>query len=100
MAARRQLPTTRFSIIMTDFNYDMPGEFYSRKTQSMRPSGLTYQRFETVAEAIRFAIEDLPSAALGGCMLEADGERFGAKELRALYASPRYPLRRAHQLQS
>ena len=100
MAARRQSPTTRLSITMTEFNYNMPGEFYSRKTQGMKPSGLTYQRFDTVAEAIRFAIENLPSAALGGCLLEADGERFGAKELRALYASPRYPLQRANQQQA
>lgn len=82
---------------MTDFNYEMPGEFYSRKSQGMKPTGLTYQRFDTVAEAIRFAIEALPSAAFAGCMLEANGERFGAKELKALYASPRYPLRRAKQ---
>ena len=79
---------------MTDFDYEMPGEFYSRKKQGMRPSSLTYQRFGTVAEAIRFAMEDLPSAALGGCMLETNGERFGARELRELYASPRYPLPR------
>lgn len=80
-----------------DFNYDNPGEFYSRKTQGPRPRGLSYHRFDTVAEAIRFAMEDLSSAALGGCMLEANGERFGAKELRALYASPRFPLRRSNQ---
>ena len=80
---------------MTDFNYAMPGEFYSRKSQGMKPTGLTYQRFGTAAEAIRFAIEDLPSTSFGGCMLEAGGQRFGAKELRALYANPGYPLRRA-----
>ena len=82
---------------MPDFNYDNPGEFYSRKTQGPRPRGLSYHRFDIVAEAIRFAMEDLSSAALGGCMLEANGERFGAKELRALYASPRFPLRRSNQ---
>jgi hypothetical protein len=82
---------------MTDFNYEMPGEFYSRKSQGMKPSGMTYQRFATAAEAIRFAVEALPSAAFAGCMLEANDERFGAKELRALYASPNYPLRRATQ---
>ena len=73
---------------MTDFNYQMPGEFYSRKRQGMKPTGLIYQRFDTVAEAIRFAIEDQPSTALVSCMLEAGGERFGAKELKALYAIP------------
>ncbi len=80
---------------MTDFNYEMPGEFYSRKSQGTRPNGLTYQRFKTAAEAIRFAIEALPSAALAGSMLETGGERFRGKELMALYANPKYPLRRA-----
>jgi hypothetical protein len=79
---------------MTDFNYEMPGEFYSRKRQGAKPTGLTYQRFKTAAEAIRFAVETLPSSALPGSMLEAGGERFGGKELTALYANPRYPLRR------
>jgi hypothetical protein len=85
---------------MTDFNYDMPGEFYSRKSQGLGPSGLAYRRFDTVAEAIRFAIEDLSPAALGGCMLEVGGQRFGGKEVKALYASPRFPLQRAKGLQA
>jgi hypothetical protein len=83
--------------MMSSFNYEMPGEFYSRKRQGSRPSGLTYRRFDTAAEAIRFAIEELPSSAFMGCMLEANDERFGARELRALYASPRYPLQRPTQ---
>ena len=69
---------------MINFDYAVPGEFYSRKRSGRRPTGLTYQRFDTVAEAIRFAMEYLPSTAFGGCMLEADGERFGARELREL----------------
>jgi hypothetical protein len=79
---------------MIKFDYAVPGEFYSRKRAGRRPTSLTYQRFDTAAEAIRFAIEDLPSAAFTSCMLEASGERFGARELRALYASPRYPFQR------
>jgi hypothetical protein len=79
---------------MTDFNYKVPGEFYSRDGLRPGSKGLNYRRFDTVAEAIRFAMEDLPSAAVGSCMLEANGERFGARELRELYASPRYPLAR------
>jgi hypothetical protein len=80
---------------MTDFSYDVPGEFYSRKAQGLRPSGLTYHRFATVAEAIRFAMEKVSARDLGGCTLEVEGQRFGAKELRALYASPKFPLKRA-----
>ena len=80
---------------MTDFNYDVPGEFYSRKSPGFRkPSGLAYQRFNTAAEAIRFAMEDISPAALGGCALVVEGERLGEKELKVLYASPNFPLSR------
>lgn len=79
---------------MAAFNYDVPGEFYSRKTRGLRSTSLSYHRFDTTAEAIRFAIEDLSSAELGGSTLIVDGERFGAKELRQLYASSLYPLQR------
>jgi hypothetical protein len=80
---------------MTDFNYEIPGEFYSRKHQGTKSTGLTYQRFKTAAEAIRFALEALPPAALNSSMLEAGGDRYWGKELRTLYADPKYPLRRA-----
>jgi hypothetical protein len=79
---------------MNCFNYKASVEFYSRRSSGKKANSLTFQRFNTAAEAIRFAMEDLPSAAFGGCMLEADGERFGAKELKELYASPRYPFPR------
>lgn len=80
---------------MTDFDYEVPGEFYSRKHQGMKPTGLTYQRFKTAAEAIRFAMEALPPAALNSSMLEAGGDRYRGKDLKALYADPNYPLPRA-----
>jgi hypothetical protein len=83
------------AIAMTDFNYDVPGEFYSRKSPGYRkPSGLAYQRFNTAAEAIRFAMEDISPAALGGCTLVVEEERLGVKELKALYVSPSFPLPR------
>lgn len=80
---------------MTHFNYKSPGEFYCQKNKGIGSGiGLTYRRFDTGAEAIRFAMEQVPSSTLGTCTLEVDGERFGAKELRELYESSRYPLPR------
>jgi hypothetical protein len=80
---------------MNEFNYKMLGELYSRDSLAWGSSGLSYRRFATVAEAIRFAMEDMSAAAFAGCTLEAGGERFGARELRELYASPLYPLQRS-----
>lgn len=85
---------------MTNFNYNSPGEFYCQKNKAVGgSSGLSYRRFNTGAEAIRFAMEHVPLSTLGTCMLEVDGERFGPKELKALYESSRYPLPRTDREQ-
>jgi hypothetical protein len=55
---------------------------------------MSYRRFDTAAEAIRFAIEELPAALLLGAFLEVDEVRFGGDDIRRLYDSPDYPLPR------
>ena len=57
-----------------------------------RPVG--YKRFTCAAEAIRFAVEELPPDLLRGAYLEVDEERFDANEIRQLYKSDTYPLDR------
>ncbi len=55
---------------------------------------MRYQRFETGAEALRFAIEVLPRANLLGAILEADERRYWHAEIRKLYDAPGYPFPR------
>ncbi len=55
---------------------------------------MRYQRFETGAEALRFAIEILPRANLLGAILEANERRYWHAEIRKLYDSSNYPLPR------
>jgi hypothetical protein len=81
---------------VTDFNYDAPAEFYGWRGQGMRRGVVSYRRFSTAAEAIRFAIEDVSSAALGGCALEANGKRIQGREILKLYTSSKFPLQRAY----
>jgi hypothetical protein len=60
---------------MSAFDYGVEAGLFSAKGMHSRPKSLEYRRlkyrrFVRAAEAIRFAIEDLPSNMLGGCSLE------------------------------
>ena len=54
-------------------------------------ASVTYRRFDTAAEALRFAVEEMPSAALLGAYLEVDEARFGVQEIRSSTTAP--PIR-------
>jgi len=53
-----------------------------------------YRRFDSAAEALRFAIEELPQQLLLGACLEVEEERFDRNEMRRLYDSAEFPLAR------
>jgi hypothetical protein len=78
---------------MSNFDYDAPAELFpARGKRGKRTPG--YRRFDTAAEAIRFAIEQMPGELLGGTVLEAkDGRARGAR-IRELYDGAAYPLAR------
>ena len=50
--------------------------------------------FCPAAGAIRFAIEQLPKKLLLGASLEVGDERYNEAEIRRLYDSEAYPLKR------
>jgi len=85
--ARRQIKD------LTGFDFGAPAELFpsgNRKGKSF----FAYKRFDTAAEALRFAVEELPEPALLGSYLEVDEARFGFHEINALYESAAYPLKR------
>jgi hypothetical protein len=55
-----------------------------------QPTG--FGRFARAADAIRFAIEELPPELLLAAQLKVAEERFNCEEIRRLYESVEYPL--------
>ena len=76
------------------FDYAAAAELFSGPGKKGR-NLFAYQRFDSAAEALRFAIERMPPATLQGAYLEVDEARFGVAEIRALYESSAYPLQRS-----
>ena len=78
---------------LTALNYGAPAELFPCPSKT-RPGQFKYKRFKTAADAIRFAIEDVPTPALLGAYLEVDEARFGHHEIYCLYEDAAYPLKR------
>ena len=74
------------------FNYDAPAELFPGRTMKDRGK-VKYRRFDTAAEALQFAVEQMAASALAGACLEIDEMRFGSREIRYLYDNAAYPLR-------
>jgi hypothetical protein len=79
---------------MVAFDYGVPAELFPARNRKYRRQPFGYRRFARAADAIRFAIEELPPELLLGAFLEVDGERYGSEEIRRLYQSSSYLLPR------
>jgi hypothetical protein len=75
--------------------FDFTSEADLFPDHTSRPKHLRFRRFVHAAEAVRFAIEELPTKALNGAYMEVSEQRYGPREIRALYDSADFPLRRA-----
>ena len=79
---------------MSAFNYSSQAELFPTRNRKSRRQPLGYRRFDRAADAIRFAIEELPSQSLAGAYLEVDEQRFDSIGIRRLYDSTDDPLAR------
>jgi hypothetical protein len=79
---------------MSDFDYNAEAELFPTRKRLPRRQPLGYKRFAHAAQAIRFAIEDLPPELLIGAFLEVDEQRYNSDSIRRLYESDEYPLAR------
>ncbi len=74
-------------------DYGAPAELFP--APSHRRAQLRYHRFDTLAEAVRFAQEELSASERAGALIEAEEIRYAGDEISALYDAAGYPLPRA-----
>ena len=85
-------PTIAFGRAAAPFDYGAGADLFPSRGRKSRRSVFKYQRFVRAADAIRFAIEELPPEVLAGTYMEIDEARFDSRAIRRLYDSVEYPL--------
>ena len=78
-------------LIVEKFNFDAPAELFPSRNRKV-VNKVKYRRFDRAADAIRFAVEELPEPLLLGAYIQIDEERLGHKDIRGLYDSAEYQL--------
>ena len=79
---------------MRPFSYNTAAELFPAAIRKKKRAGFAYRRFGTAAEAVRFAIEELPADSLNGAYLQVEEARFDQSGIRSLYESEAFPLPR------
>src|SRR3974390_2100068 len=82
------------SLTMASFSFNTAAELFPAAIRKKKRAGFAYRRFGTAAEAVRFAIEELPADSLNGAYLQVDEARFDQSGIRTLYESQDFPLPR------
>ena len=77
-----------------EFDYAAPAEVFMASSKFGRKPPVGYRRFDSAAEALRFAVEELPAPLLIGTVLEVSEDRFDHQGILALYQRTAYPLPR------
>lgn len=91
MAAKAHIDTMAS---MTNFDYGAPADLFTSRHRSKR-AALKYHRFDSCAEAIRYAVEDVPADAFFGSVIEVGDVRLDANAIKSKYEDSAFPLKRS-----
>jgi hypothetical protein len=78
---------------MSKFDYSAPAELFPSRNRKIKQV-MKYRRFDKAADAIQFAMEELPTPLLLGAVIVIDEARLGHQDIRDLYESADYPLKK------
>jgi hypothetical protein len=79
---------------MQKFDFTAPAELFPSRNRKIA-NKVRYRRFDTPADPIRIAVEEIPEPLLLGAYIEINEARLGLKDIRALYDCDSYPHKKA-----
>ena len=77
------------------FDFSAQAEVYASLGRGASRRPMSYRRFTTGSEAIRYVMENLAPEMRIGTVVQSGAGRFDAKAIRTLYDSSAYPLTRS-----
>jgi hypothetical protein len=92
MIPGKKMRTVDYAAKAELFDFSTEAELFSTRARKSGRPQLGYKRFARAADAIRFAIEELPPQLFAGTYLEVDEVRYQGDQIRCLYESVAYPL--------
>jgi len=83
------MPTDRETVT---FDYGIPAELFMAKRKGGPRQRLHYRRFATAAEAIRFAVEELPAVRTLDAWMQVGDQRFDGDDIQQPLRERRLPI--------